>query len=990
MTDKKLNKAQQEAVEYNNGPLLIVAGAGTGKTTVITEKIAYLIANKLAKPEEILALTFTDKAAEEMQTRVDAVLALGYADTQISTFHTFCEHLLQRYALDAGLNSAFKLMNGTGSWLLIHDHLDEFELDYYRPLGNPIKHIHQLANHFSKCKDELVSPADYLRYAEGIQHDNGEDNIQEKNRLTEIAMSYHRYNQLLLDSNALDFGDLIFYSVELLRNRRNIKSLLQARYKYILVDEFQDVNWAQYTLVKLLAEKGNLTVVGDDDQSVYAFRGASVSNILRFKDDFPNTKEVVLNENYRSGPEILDLAYRAIQFNNPDRLEVKLGVDKKLQARADIKSEVSRLPGDTGDDEVRMVIQKIISLKNNDRESKWSDFAILARANSHVEPFVNALQKAGIPFEFLSSTGLYKQPIVLDCFNFFKAVDHYHESNAVFRLLRLPHLNFSDADLFLFTAAAKKKTVSYYEGLNQATEWGLSEAGIAVCANVRGLIDAGALNARTEKPTTVLYNFLESSGYLAYLAHEENVGNRSMIQQIRQLRKFFDFVSEFETAALDAHVKHFVNYFAAVIQSGNEGGLAAPDTYEDALNILTVHSAKGLEFKYVFIVNLVEERFPLRNRDDGIEIPLPLIHEQLPEGDIHYQEERRLFYVGATRAKEKLFLSSADNYGGVKKRKISRFLAETFADIIPPSAGKSVNKSLDSLSSSVRPAMVVQDMANPPVAAVTPSSFSFSVIKAYESCPYQYKLAHILKIPTRKNASFSFGESMHLAMQKFYARIQELNSVSQESLFLADNSSESPDPVAGARGIRAPALEDLYKIYEECWSGNWYKSKRQREEYHDKGRRIVKEFYDTHENHWTVPVVLEGWFRIKIDDNIIQGRIDRVDRLPDKSLEIIDYKTGKSKESVKGSDKDQLLLYQLAVESLPEYSHLGSVGKLTYFYLNDNLETSFVGTAKELNKLKDGLIETIAKIKTGDFVATPGKHVCPNCDFRDICEFRII
>jgi len=294
-----LNKAQREAVEYTDGPLLIVAGAGTGKTTVISQKIIHIIDTKLAKPEEILALTFTDKAAGEMEERVDKLLDIGYTDMQISTFHAFCQRVLEKYGIDAGISNQFKLLTQTDTWLLVRENLNKLNLDYYRPIGNPVKHIHELIKHFSKCKDELITPEEYLDYAKDVKIDENIDE-DEKNRLIEIAGAYEAYNKILLNNNSFDFSDLIFYTVKLLEKRPNILKALQNQFKYILVDEFQDVNWSQYKLVQLLsARNNNLTVVGDDDQSIYAFRGASVSNIMRFKDDYKGAKEIVLNENYR-------------------------------------------------------------------------------------------------------------------------------------------------------------------------------------------------------------------------------------------------------------------------------------------------------------------------------------------------------------------------------------------------------------------------------------------------------------------------------------------------------------------------------------------------------------------------------------------------------------------------------------------------------------------------------------------------------------------
>src|SRR3989339_1711226 len=374
----KLNKTQQQAVAYTAGPLIIVAGAGTGKTTVITQKICYLIENKLAKPEEILALAFNDKAAEEIQERVDELIDIGYTEIAISTFHSFCQRLLERHAIDIGLSNQFELLGQTAVWLLARKNLDKLNLDYYRPLGNPAKHIHELLKHFSKCKDELITPEEYLEHAQSARLNKDEAEVGEKDRVEEVANAYHTYNQLLLEKNALDFGDLIFYTIKLLRERPNILKILQEKYRYVLVDEFQDVNWAQYQLVQMIAEKGGqLTVVGDDDQSIYAFRGASVSNIMRFKDDYPKAKEIILTENYRSGQIILDTAYRSIQNNNPDRLEFKLNIQKKLTSASKSKGEVIHIHRNSLEDEVNAVMEEILRLKKIYHDVNWNDFAIL-------------------------------------------------------------------------------------------------------------------------------------------------------------------------------------------------------------------------------------------------------------------------------------------------------------------------------------------------------------------------------------------------------------------------------------------------------------------------------------------------------------------------------------------------------------------------------------------------------------------------------------
>jgi len=488
-------------------------------------------------------------------------------------------------------------------------------------------------------------------------------------------------------------------------------------------------------------------------------------------------------------------------------------------------------------------------------------------------------------------------------------------------------------------------------------------------------------NARNEKTSVVLYKFLTDSGYMEYLTREENAGNRAVIRQIYQLKQFFDYVQNLETLNPDsAHVAGFLEYFQMVIESGEKGELYQPKDTPDSVNIMTVHAAKGLEFKYVFVVNLVEDRFPSRNRGEAIEIPLDLIKEQLPEGDSHFQEERRLFYVAATRAKERLYFTSAGDYGGARAKKISRFLDEIGYKVIPP------NKSVEKITDKIQPCIQSQKESFGKFVYELPSAFSFSQIRAYDTCPYQYKLANILHLPTKGSASFSFGQTIHGTLQEFYTRVQQLNSIQQDSLFDAPTKKS-----LGLKksGTKVPTLDEMLAIYEQKWITDWYKDKIQREKYFEEGKKLLKTFYKNNETNWAIPARLEGWFNIKINGHSVRGRIDRIDQLPDGTLEIVDYKTGKSKEKLESDDKDQLLLYQIATTELAEYNTLGKVQKLTFYYLNDDARLTFLGTDKEIAKIQDKISTVIDKILARDFVPTPSEYTCKHCDFYDICEFRI-
>src|SRR2546430_7274029 len=333
-----LNDTQRAAVMHDAGPLLIIAGAGTGKTTVITRRIAWLIAQKKARPEEILALTFTDKAAAEMEERVDTLVPYGYADVEIATFHAFGDRLLREHALELGLQPDFRVLNRAEQVIFLRDRLFQLPLERYRPLGDPTRHIQALITLISRCKDEDIACEEYLAFAERLAtlaRATPEDAALRERvaQQLELARAYAKYQELMAASGAIDFGDQIVHALRLLRVRPYVLAGLQRRFKYILVDEFQDTNWGQFEIVKLLgARHGNVACVADDDQSIYKWRGAAISNVLGFLERYPEARQVVLTENYRSHQPILDSAYRLIKNNNPDRLEVKYGITKHLTA----------------------------------------------------------------------------------------------------------------------------------------------------------------------------------------------------------------------------------------------------------------------------------------------------------------------------------------------------------------------------------------------------------------------------------------------------------------------------------------------------------------------------------------------------------------------------------------------------------------------------------------------------------------------------------
>jgi DNA helicase-2/ATP-dependent DNA helicase PcrA len=996
---QKYNPEQKKAITFGNGPLLIVAGAGTGKTMVITERIAHLILDKNVKTDGILALTFTEKAAQEMEERVDRLMPYGYVDLWISTFHSFCQKILEQHALDIGLPNDFKLLDETKQWLLVRENLDKFNLDYYKPLGNPTKFIHALIKHFSRAKDEEVYPEQYLAYAEKLKA-NADSTMsdellgEEALRNKEVAGAYHIYQQLLLDNNSLDFGDLINYTLKLFKKRPNILKKYQKQFEYILVDEFQDTNFAQYDLIKMLCnEKKNLTVVGDDDQSIYKFRGASVSNILQFKKDFPASQEVVLTKNYRSTQNILDLAYNFIQLNNPNRLEFQLNqkgekskkskkgvglkkIDKHLSAENKGKGITEHLHEKTLDDEVRAIIKKIVELKKKDKDATWSDLAILVRSNDAATPFINFLRKTNIPHQFMALRGLYSKPVILDIMSYFQLLDNYHESPSVYRILTSPVVDITSADIIQINHEAYKKTRSLYEIMKEISALhGLEVKTISEVNRLLGLIEKHTQMAKQKTVGEILKAFLEDSGYLEKLVAKDEYDSNLAISYINQ---FYKRIQKFEEGVPGARLNLFMEEMELELESGESGALSIDlEAGPDMVKIMTVHSAKGLEFKYVFIPNLIDRRFPTGERADAIELPDELVKEIIPEGDIHLQEERRLFYVAMTRAKTGLFLSSADDYGGTRKRKISRFLTE-LAETNPKfklSKAALVEGGLEltKIKPTVKPEKVGYKL---------PDRFSYSQLAAFGKCPYQYKLGFILRVPVFGKGVFSYGKSIHETLEQFFKQIFEKIENKQADLF--GDTKKKP---AQAKIGDLIKFEELKKIFQAKWNDEWYASKEQREKYFKKAGESLKTFYDLIKDQPCQTEAVEKTFFLKVKDYSIKGVIDRIDRLPDGSIVLIDYKTGEAKEekTISAENKMQLLIYQIAAEEVMKEK----VNKLVFYYIDNNSTLEFLGEEKDKDKVKQEIIKRMEAIRASDFSATPSQHTCDWCDFRNICDFRV-
>lgn len=694
-------------------------------------------------------------------------------------------------------------------------------------------------------------------------------------------------------------------------------------------------------------------------------------------------------------------------------------LSKQLISQRPGQATIEHLQAKTQEEEARMVIEKILDIKGRISDVNWNDFAILVRANSQAEIFCQTIASAEIPYQFLASSGLYSKPIILDILAYLKLLDNYHESPALYRILNLSVFEVDSRDIINLNYWARRKNWSLYETFKKSASLNISKQGVEKINKILSLIEKHTQIAREKSVGKVVLAFLEDTGYLKQLVSEEGrrgEGKRSSeeknfrisrlsnsqtyqlpnFQAVSWLKQFFKEIEEFERVNSDKSIRAFQEEIEMAREAGETGALEREmEEGPESIKIMTIHGAKGLEFRYVFISNLVDRRFPIIGRKDPIELPDGLIKEIIPEGDIHLQEERRLFYVAMTRAKDGLFFTSAEDYGGQRKRRSSRFLqeigitkSEKEKDSRPAKQLFESTRQIDFLAAKYKKASEPPN----PQALKLPSRFSFTQLKAFQTCPLQYKFAHILHVPTKGRFTFSFGKSMHNTLYHFFQKMMERGGREQGDLFQNQKLNSSSLGEAGTKcQLSNISLENLLQIYESAWIDDWYESKAHQEEYKKKGEKILKEFYEKIKKDPPFPKYLELGFNFRLGEYSIKGVIDRVDMVKSKTedqgkIEIIDYKTGriKDEQSLSVEDKEQLLIYQLAGQKVLKEK----VARLSFYYLDENKKVSFLGSDEELEAVKNKILKTIKEIKESNFPAQPNVHKCSFCDFKEICEYR--
>lgn len=1003
-----LNPEQKQAAQHGEGPLLVVAGPGSGKTRVITERIVYLLGGGYASggqalgPDNILALTFTEKAAGEMKHRVAAALPSLDKPPHISTFHAFCLETLRN------VNADRPLLDKIDVWIFLRRRMAELGLEFYRKLAEPGAFLHDLNDFFSRCQDELIEPEDFGRYVIGLERrfqanaamaaaagvsantpgrdapalkDESHLGLAMKKELSRVfAVSRH----LIEASGAVSLGSLVSETVALWRRDPKALEDARARYRAVLVDEFQDTNYAQVELLKLLVPPPYaITAVGDDDQAIYRFRGASYGAFEMFSEAFPGHRTVCLSRNYRSTAPILHAASALIAHN--DRYAGK----PPLSASRESGLKVCVIKTKSPESEAEWIAGEIERLAA--KGVPYGGIAVLYRAHNYRDLLVSELRARGVPLS-IRGLSVISTTVLRDLVAYLRVIQSPHDSISLTRILLAPCWGVTEELAQSFRDAGATHRTSLYDAIQTAAgeaRAALAQTSWAEFEELRTAFRKVSLSL----PLEALVDRLVKR--LGWVDDQEAPGRA-------YLEAFSSFVKQWEEKSETKKLAEFIEYFDYFIEAG--GKIEAPQPAERAVQLMTVHAAKGLEFPAVFIIGVSPRRFPPVERKPVIEFPPELRNGPEPPRDIHLQEERRLFFVAMTRAKDRLYVSSVSKSDRqqsafiqdlisdpavrardleiidvpepappVETRRSPRVVPSTAPSAVGSRAASSVAASQGNLfqEGSTAALGLHADIAawaakEPPELPKGNLRLSATAVEDYLACPLKYKFQHVLKIPTAAQAPLTFGNLMHRDVRYYFELRREL--------------AERPN----GSGDGLPAPGQVEQFFLDHWNRAGFDDAYQEETYRQAGIEQLRGFVEKHNAIALDPraIEMERSFEFALGDITLEGRIDQITHLEANGMgvELIDYKTGRPR-----TDRDADKSLQLSIYALASREALGlDASKLTLYNLTNNEAVSSVRNAGNLRSATDDIRRTADEIRKGRFEATPG-YICRWCGFVTIC-----
>ncbi len=891
----------------------------------------------------------------------------GQAESTILTFHAFGDRVLREFGHELGLPDAPRVIGRADQVVLLREHLFELGLQRYLPLGDPTRFLGSLADLFGRAKDAGVSPADLEAAARELAAGAGaalavapDDAARAAARMlvdeaagqAELAVVYARYQGLMIDQGLLDFGDQVSLATRLVRERPAVAGVLTGRYRYLLVDEAQDMDPVQLELLRLLAPHRELTLVGDDDQAIYTFRGGAVDHLLELSDE-PDMRRVVLRTSHRSHAPILAAAQRLIRHNDPHRLEVRHGLDKQLRARRRARRpppvrERAFLTAVAEADAVAAEIAgRIIA------GERASDFAVLVRTNVDAAPVLRSLAMQGVPWRIANGSRSARAPEVRELLAFLRVVGDPESSTDLYATATGAPYDLGGEDLTAIVGMARRRHRSLWSVMCELQEQPgllrLSDAArIALArlvADVRTAIDA----AHREAAGNVLYGHLRRSGRYASLVAAAERGDDAPLRRVARL---FEVVTSRSALLPDDRLVALLPHLGALLDAGEGSGEDDSTPGVEAVSVLTVHKAKGLEFRVVFLIGLVDGRFPLRGRPDRLALP-DVFRPSVPTGESPVAEERRLCFVAMTRARDELILSHSTESATGRSRRPSPFIAEA----LDRPASVPV-RAMPDLASFLEPSTVASLPMTQASAGPTGSlTLSHSQVDDYLACPLKYRLRHMTRVPTPPHHALVLGNALHQAVAAWH--LGQLRG--------------RPLDTAG-----------VLAAFSAHWSSEGFLSRDHEEARFEAGQQALRRFVATSPDAERTTIAVERSFQVRLGSDVVRGRYDRVDMTVDGAV-ITDYKSSDVRDQQRADERAreslQLQLYALAWQA--ETGVLPT--RMELHFLDSGVVGHVLPEPKRLDRARRILAQAAHGIRSGHFPAKPDMVGCGYCPYREIC-----
>ncbi len=920
-----LTESQTEAILHRGFPLLIIAGPGAGKTEVIAWRVAHLVRSGQARSENMLVTTFTNKAALELKDRIQAKLPdINVELMQVSTIHSFCADLLRRHRYLTSFPHGFRVLDDADQLLFVYANRKALGLGDIAK-GQPARFYDDALRCFNLATEELVDPDSMETWCRSQHAACSEDEADLWQERSTIAEAYRRYRALLVEKGLMDFGHLQVFALALLEEHPEVVPELQHKYVDILVDEYQDTNAAQDRLLSILAGAGErLTVVGDDDQSIYRFRGATVRNLRSFPERFPNTRIVTLAQNFRSREQIVELT-KGVITHNPARYP------KDLLSMRGRGCDVLLVYERTAREEASAVAGLLRRLHQAGHIHRWEDVTVLLRSvRSYSEPYLEAFAAAGIPYYVIGDASLFQREEIAqlyDLFSFLGATKPWGD-----RFLRHPLVG-------LQTSTAQALEAHKDSLLEITTGEGLEAIGVGNPQDRRTILPLLELKRRAQAKehgslVEVFYSLLAITGCVGRF---ENAGG---IEALGNLGEMSQLVARWDEYGSTRNFYPFQEYLKLLKEGGLDPVLLPP---KDALRIMTIHQAKGLGFPVVVLGAAMKGRLPTSPRRQRYEIPPELTASGLPEvKDPHTVDERKLFYVAATRARDLLVVGTADV---VEKRGggPSPFVVEMF--------GEDLHAAADLARA------YVEEVESRPVALLEPMKrHNFSEMAYFLQCPMRYKFAVVYGFAAPWMDPVDFGANVHRALESLHQRCREGH---------------------------VPSEGEVREIIEETWISGTRATPEQEAGLKDAAEKQIRRYLREHASSLTAILEAETSFAFSLKGRVVSGKIDLIRSMDDPGgAEIVDFKTSKSAPLHEGRVDLQLGLYALGVEAT-----LGrAVARCTAHFLGDGQRVSSAWSMDLGRAAQEELAAVLEAVERGEF--PPNREYCPSCqEFSAICPY---